>query len=195
MVAMAAPAPALEMEGVVMRVTSGTTVLRHVTADSARLAKEGTQLLADGLEMRLQLHEGQTAHTVADEGIIVIGGPPAEITLDPEALTAEEILTYGQRFRSTAGRGDLYLYRKTEGAIADLENGSLETTTLIWSEALGRYVLPSPFVQKSALPDGLSLLVEGGCALLSEDFADWKYFGVGQRAARMSVEIPQESTP
>lgn len=192
----AAQAPReLRLEGLDVRLTSGTLELNHVTASDAAISEDGRQIIAGNLMLEARTEGQPPVRATAPVGYVTIGGAMQEgETLAP---TFGAIQDYHNSFQQSATYGDVLLEGTSSAATASLgEEGSLTSRVIIWSQRFGRVILPTGFRQESTLPGGAKVIMSGSALTVDRGFTQWTYFSGPDGPARIEYTAPsaEEST-
>lgn len=189
----------LTIRGFELTATSGTLELQRVRAEAGALTPDGRMVAMRDLSFRLSLASGENVEATAAEGFVMIAGERrAEVQRRP---SYPEVAQYGARFETEAGNGDVLL-RSEEGPtrVTFGNRGRLETQQLVWSEHLGRLLLPTSFRQEGSF-GGAEVKVSGGGLTVDRQLRHWVYFAGPDEPAVMEflrpaddAEAPQRGT-
>lgn len=171
---------AMEMTGVDLVTTSGTLELQRVSAAEAQLSDDGIRIDTKQLTLSLSLSADRKVSATAPEGIIIVGGeekPSLDGTASAKAAY-EQMKAYGSDFLANSGPGDLLLDGKGKSTVATFgDDGQVSAEKLIWSDRIGKFILPGQFVQTGHIDADTHVNVTGAAVSIDQAFRNWTYYG------------------
>ena len=180
--------------------TSGTLVLQHVRADTARMDQAGQSLLADKVTMEILLPEsGEKISVTAPISRYYIGGAEAPARNAPAKIpTHAEVRQWIRGLSGDAEgpaianptRGDLLLSDPEEQFRVRFGfdiRGQLSTSHLLWSERQKQFISLGEFEQK-ALANSDRINITGDAFATDRNFAEWVYYVLGDEPVSVEFE-------
>lgn len=180
--------------------TSGTLVLQHVKANTARMDRQGQSLLANDITMEILVPEsGETISVTAPMSRYYVGGAaaPGEET-PPASPTHAEVQRWirglggDDEGPAIAGptRGDLLLSdpgNEQRVRFGFDQRGRLSTSNLLWSERQKQFISLGEFEQR-ALAGSDRIDITGDAFATDRNFAEWVYYVLDGDAVSVDFE-------
>lgn len=210
----------LTIEDVAVVITSGTTTMRSVRATRAVFHEDTRFLEASSVTLTLRLpHQTRDATIHASRGEVFLA--PDKTGTDPETIQ-EKAAAALKSFLLTRGPvgfdamekltylpedehpfGDVVLYGPVTGQTSD--GGEFETQTVLWSEQRKRLMVPHPFSQRIAFPDGQIMFMSGSGFEADSSLQEWVYYSdneplvmtwrSGKKEGRTTKDSPTPASP
>lgn len=169
-----------------MHITSGTLTLQQVSAAEATVIQNGDQVQTKDLDLQVRVPSGALVRAKAEEGVFYIGKSGGKRPPDSESITENFIRQYAREFDTYGDTGDMHLKGSQTPVRAEIGNeGTVETTELVWSERLQKYLVPVPFRQWATMRDGSRVETRGDAAYVDREFREWTYYGEEKGASEI----------